>query len=432
VREITLIGQNVNAFHGEGPDGQRSWPLGRLLHHLAAIPGVARLRYTTSHPRDVDDSLIEAHRDLPALMPFVHLPVQSGSDRILAAMNRKHTAADYLRIVERFRDAAPDIVFSSDFIVGFPGETEEDFEATLALVTQIGYAGAYSFKYSPRPGTPAAELEQTVPTHVMDERLARLQAADRPPAGGLQSRRLHRQDGRRAVRSARAQGGPDRRPLAVSAAGACDGLARHHRAGSAGASTRLERYSLIGELSLAGPRRIADAAKSGRKRLFPSATTTEPETLARKAHRIRRNDARPQTQATATFSLPPTPSIVVAFDDNRAASALVGPYGQNLALIERRLGVVADSRGNHITLAGSRDGCDAARRVLEMLYEQASAGPGHRAGRCRGRDPRRDRARLAVRISIPRPRNRQFEEINLRKRPVRARTAAQDSATSAR
>jgi tRNA-2-methylthio-N6-dimethylallyladenosine synthase len=174
VREITLIGQNVNAFHGEGPDG-RSWPLGRLLHHLAAIPGVARLRYTTSHPRDVDDSLIEAHRDLPALMPFVHLPVQSGSDRILAAMNRKHTAADYLRIVERFRDAAPDIVFSSDFIVGFPGETDEDFEATLALVTQIGYAGAYSFKYSPRPGTPAAELEQTVPTHVMDERLARLQ-----------------------------------------------------------------------------------------------------------------------------------------------------------------------------------------------------------------------------------------------------------------
>src|SRR5205814_2173592 len=147
VREITLIGQNVNAYHGDGPDG-RTWPLGKLLHRLAEIPGVARLRYSTSHPRDVDDSLIEAHRDLPALMPFVHLPVQSGSDRILAAMNRKHTAAEYFDVIDRFRSVRQDIAFSSDFIVGFPGETAEDFAATLALVTQIGYAGAYSFKYS--------------------------------------------------------------------------------------------------------------------------------------------------------------------------------------------------------------------------------------------------------------------------------------------
>ncbi|MEW6641030.1 MAG: tRNA (N6-isopentenyl adenosine(37)-C2)-methylthiotransferase MiaB [Pseudomonadota bacterium] len=174
VREITLIGQNVNAFHGEGPDGS-PWPLGRLLRRLAAIPGIARLRYSTSHPRDVDDSLIAAHRDLPELMPFVHLPVQSGSDRILAAMNRKHTADDYRRVIDRFRSASEDIAFSSDFIVGFPGETEEDFRATLALVTQIGYAGAYSFKYSPRPGTPAAEMQEMVATAVMDERLARLQ-----------------------------------------------------------------------------------------------------------------------------------------------------------------------------------------------------------------------------------------------------------------
>jgi tRNA-2-methylthio-N6-dimethylallyladenosine synthase len=174
VREITLIGQNVNAYHGEGSDG-RSWSLGRLLYHLAKIPGVARLRYSTSHPNDVDDSLIAAHRDLSELMPFVHLPVQSGSDRILAAMNRKHTAADYQKVVDRFRAARQDIAFSSDFIVGFPGETEQDFRATLALVAQIGYAAAYSFKYSPRPGTPAADMQEMVPAADMDERLERLQ-----------------------------------------------------------------------------------------------------------------------------------------------------------------------------------------------------------------------------------------------------------------
>ena len=174
VREITLIGQNVNAYHGEGTDG-RPWSLGRLLHRLAEIPGIVRLRYATSHPCDVDDSLIAAHRDLRALMPFVHLPVQSGSDRVLEAMNRRHTAADYRGTIERLRAARQDIAFSSDFIVGFPGETTEDFAATLALVTQIGYAAAYSFKYSPRPGTPAAELQETVSATDMDERLARLQ-----------------------------------------------------------------------------------------------------------------------------------------------------------------------------------------------------------------------------------------------------------------
>ncbi|QOZ65037.1 tRNA (N6-isopentenyl adenosine(37)-C2)-methylthiotransferase MiaB [Bradyrhizobium arachidis] len=174
VRELTLIGQNVNAYHGEGPDG-KTWPLGRLLEHLATIPGIARLRYSTSHPRDVDDSLIAAHRDLDALMPFVHLPVQSGSDRILAAMNRKHTADDYRRVIDRFRTARQDIAFSSDFIVGFPGESEQDFLATLALVTQIGYAAAYSFKYSARPGTPAADMQETVSPAEMDQRLERLQ-----------------------------------------------------------------------------------------------------------------------------------------------------------------------------------------------------------------------------------------------------------------
>ncbi|MDB5573094.1 MAG: tRNA-i(6)A37 thiotransferase enzyme MiaB [Tardiphaga sp.] len=174
VREITLIGQNVNAYHGDGPDG-RPWALGSLLAQLAAIPGIARLRYSTSHPNDVEDTLIAAHRDLPALMPFLHLPVQSGSDRILAAMNRRHTADAYRRVIDKFREARPDMAFTSDFIVGFPGETEQDFQATLALVTQIGYAGAYSFKYSPRPGTPAAEMQETVSAAEMDERLVRLQ-----------------------------------------------------------------------------------------------------------------------------------------------------------------------------------------------------------------------------------------------------------------
>src|ERR1700726_255851 len=143
VREITLIGQNVNAYHGEGPDG-RIWSLGALVHRLAQIPGVVRLRYSTSHPRDVEDTLIAAHRDLPTLMPFVHLPVQSGSDRVLAAMNRRHTAADYGRLVENLRAARPDIPLSSDFIVGHPGETDADFQATMTLVREVRFAQAYS------------------------------------------------------------------------------------------------------------------------------------------------------------------------------------------------------------------------------------------------------------------------------------------------
>jgi len=175
VREITLIGQNVNAYHGEGADGRAS-TLGRLMQRLADIPGIARLRYSTSHPCDMDDSLIAAHRDLPALMPQLHLPVQSGSDRILEAMNRRHTRADYLRSIERLRAARPDMAFSSDFIVGFPGETESDFGDTVRLLAEVGFASAYSFKYSPRPGTPAAEMDQLAEA-VKDERLQRLQDA---------------------------------------------------------------------------------------------------------------------------------------------------------------------------------------------------------------------------------------------------------------
>jgi tRNA-2-methylthio-N6-dimethylallyladenosine synthase len=175
VREITLLGQNVNAYRAEGPDGS-AWNLAQLIRHLARIEGLARLRYMTSHPRDMDDALIDAHGDVEALMPFLHLPVQSGSDRVLAAMNRGHTIEDYLRIVERVRAARPDIALSSDFIVGFPGETDADFQATMDLVGGIGFASAFSFKYSPRPGTPAAATGKQIPDAVKDQRLQALQA----------------------------------------------------------------------------------------------------------------------------------------------------------------------------------------------------------------------------------------------------------------
>jgi tRNA-2-methylthio-N6-dimethylallyladenosine synthase len=175
VREVTLIGQNVNAYHGLGPDGRPS-TLGKLLRRLAEVTGVMRLRYTTSHPRDVDADLVAAHNELPELMPYVHLPVQSGSDDILAAMNRKHTRRDYLDVIARLRAGRADLAFTSDFIVGFPGETEADFRQTLTLVDEVGFAGAFSFIYSARPGTPAAEMDDQVPQEVKSDRLQRLQA----------------------------------------------------------------------------------------------------------------------------------------------------------------------------------------------------------------------------------------------------------------
>ncbi len=172
-REIVLLGQNVNAYHGAA--GAAELDLARLIERLAAIDGLWRLRYTTSHPRDMTPTLIRAHGTEPKLMPFLHLPVQSGSDRILAAMNRGHTADDYRRLVERIRTAQPAIALSSDFIVGFPGEAEADFEATLAVVREVGFAQAFSFKYSPRPGTPAAACAEHIPEEVKAERLSRLQ-----------------------------------------------------------------------------------------------------------------------------------------------------------------------------------------------------------------------------------------------------------------
>ena len=174
VREITLLGQNVNAYHGLGPDG-RPWPLARLIDRLAQIGGIARIRYTTSHPHDMSDDLIAAHGRQPKLMPYLHLPFQAGADRILAAMNRKHTADDYLALVARIRAARPDLALSTDIIVGFPGETDAEFEATLEVVERVGFAQAYSFKYSPRPGTPAATMAGQLADEVKTERLHRLQ-----------------------------------------------------------------------------------------------------------------------------------------------------------------------------------------------------------------------------------------------------------------
>ena len=178
VREITLLGQNVNAYHGEAPSGREaegSWNLGQLLRHLALIGGIERLRYTTSHPNDMDEDLIAAHRDEEKLMPYLHLPIQSGSDKVLRAMNRRHTYGEYRDLIGRIREARPDIAMSGDFIVGFPGESDADFEATMQCVREIGYASAFSFKYSRRPGTPGAGMHPQIDEAVKTERLAALQ-----------------------------------------------------------------------------------------------------------------------------------------------------------------------------------------------------------------------------------------------------------------
>jgi tRNA-2-methylthio-N6-dimethylallyladenosine synthase len=186
VRDITLLGQNVNAYHGEG------YGLARLIRELAKVDGLQRIRYTTSHPNDMEDDLIAAHGDEPKLMPYMHLPVQSGSDRILKAMNRKHTAEQYLRLIERIRTARPDILLSSDFIVGFPGETDQDFTDTLDLIREVNYGMAYSFKYSARPGTPAAEKPE-IESDIADSRLQTLQALLTEQQRGVQNAMVGRE-----------------------------------------------------------------------------------------------------------------------------------------------------------------------------------------------------------------------------------------------
>lgn len=174
-KEITLLGQNVNAYHGEASDG-KTWDLGTLIQHVSTIKGLDRIRYSTTHPRDMHESLYKAHGEIASVMPFLNLPVQSGSNRILQAMNRKHTREEYLQIIDRLRQARPDMQFSSDFIIGFPGETDKDFQDTLQLAKEVNFSQAYSFKYSPRPGTPSASMENQVPENIKDERLKIFQA----------------------------------------------------------------------------------------------------------------------------------------------------------------------------------------------------------------------------------------------------------------
>ncbi|HUI96039.1 MAG TPA: tRNA (N6-isopentenyl adenosine(37)-C2)-methylthiotransferase MiaB [Xanthobacteraceae bacterium] len=257
VREVTLIGQNVNAYHGEGPGG--TWSLARLLHRLAEVPGLARLRYATSHPRDMDADLIAAHRDLAVLMPQLHLPVQSGSDRILAVMNRRHTRADYLEVIARLREARPDMAFTSDFIVGSPGETEADFAATLSIVGEVGYAGAFSFKYSPRPGTPAAERADQVDEAVKIERLARLQAEIDRSRAAFNARCVGRTVEVLFERPGRLPGqlvgrSPYLQPVQAMAPAALIGAVRPVTIDRAGAN------SLFGALVQSAPRRVDAAA----------------------------------------------------------------------------------------------------------------------------------------------------------------------------
>ena len=354
----------------------------------------------------MDDSLIAAHRDLPALMPYVHLPVQSGSDRILAAMNRKHTRAEYLAAIERLRARAADLAFTSDFIVGFPGETEQDFRDTLALVEEVGFRGAYTFMYSPRPGTPAAEMGGQVPEAVKSERLQRLQALHHPAVARLITRSssadtveiLLEKPGRcRANWSART---PYLQTVQVMAP------PRNDRRGRAGRHHRHRHQHVV--------RRDCDAARPRR-----SSQKLEPEPLAQRTARDSRRPPPPRT--------PRQTQIVLDFDDNRLASVLFGQYGQNLALIERRLGVVADQRGNHVTIDGSRGACEQARRVLEGLYEQVKRDHELAHRRRRRRDPPARIAQGSLFDYDPSSARSDFEEINLRKRPVRARTAAQDA-----
>ena len=406
VREVTLIGQNVNAYHGEDRDG-RACSLGRLLKRVADIPGIARLRYTTSHPCDVDDDLIAVHHDLPQLAPQLHLPVQSGSDRILEAMNRRHTRADYLHTIERLSAARSDLAFTSDFIVGFPGETEEDFRDTLSLVDEVGYTSAYSFSYSQRPGTPGATMDGQISEDVKSERLQRLQAAINRNQAAFNARCIGTH-----LRCADGKAGPPLwaidRPLAISPAGAGDGAGGHDRRDGAGHDHRNDRQQPVWN-----PRRFAS---NGCTILRNRGSLNSLRNLPTD------NGIVPSGQEADTA----TTQALLTFDDNRRASMLFGQYGQHLALIERRLGVVADSRGNQVTVEGSRDGVERARRVLEGLYEQIK----------RGHDLSQGDVEGAIRLVIaqgslfdfdPTTSRPAFEEINLRKRPVRARTSGQDA-----
>ena len=315
-REITLLGQNVNAYHGcEGG-------LAGLVRRLARIPGLKRIRYTTSHPANLDEALILAHAEVPELMPYLHLPVQSGSDRMLKAMNRTHDRDAYLRLVERLRAARPDIALSSDFIVGFPGETDEDFDATLDLVREVRFASAFSFKYSRRPGTPAAAMTRQVSEEVKAERLASLNAVLESAAA-----RLQRQTGRPhpagVGRKGRPPPRPDRRPQSLPAGCPLRGIPRHDR-----------------------PR------GSGGDRL-------------RRAH-------EPGRRPGAGGGLSRGVSEFIALSED-AVRAVSGAGGRHAALIETAFHVLMETPGGGVSLNGDAAGRRAARRAIESLSERVAS-----------------------------------------------------------
>ena len=395
VREISLLGQNVNAYHGAAQDGSTA-TLAGLLRRLSAIEGIERLRYTTSHPRDMDAALIAAHGEIEALMPFLHLPVQSGSDAILAAMNRRHGRDDYLRIVDAMRRSRPDIAFSSDFIVGFPGETDADFAQTLSLIETVGFASAYSFKYSPRPGTPGAGLAQQVPEAVKSERLAILQDDHRAPAEGIQPALRGPANGC-APRASWQQARPARRPLALSAGRA---------GGGAGGDDRPDRARVDrGDRDLVAPWRDRGRQDEGGGRL--------------KADEDRRTRTAPQ-------AVDGPAELTLVFEDNRVATLLFGQHDQHLAFVERRLGIEATARGNHVALRGPRDSVEQAKRVLEGLYARLKAGQSIGLGDVEG--ALRMSSAQGVLFSAeggPRPVGG-AATVGTRKKTIAARTHAQD------
>ena len=330
-RELTLLGQNVNAYHGEGPGG-REWGLGDLVRALAEIPGLERIRYTTSHPRDVDERLIAAHRDVPQLMPFLHLPVQSGSDHVLAAMNRRHTAADYQRIVERLRAARPDLALSTDLIVGFPGESDDDFRATIDLVSEIGFAQAFSFKYSPRPGTPAASAADQVADAVKVERLAALQTLL-----ARQQREFNAACVGRVL------------PVLLEKAGAAPGPAGRPQPLPAECPSRRCRRS--GWRCCPGP----DIGCRSKQPLRDGCGMTAPPSGI-----IAAEPAEGRTQ--------------LEFDDNLLLPPLYGERDQHLDRIERQLGVSVVTRGNRLAISGPPSATEAAQLALSRLYDRLKHG----------------------------------------------------------
>ena len=369
MREVTLIGQNVNAYHGLDAHG-RTFGLAALIRAAAAVPGIARVRYTTSHPNDMSEDLIDAHRDIPELAPYLHLPVQSGSDAVLKSMNRRHRAADYLDIVARVRAARPDIALSSDFIVGYPGESDADFEATLALVRAVGFASAYAFKYSPRPGTPAAEMSGQIDEATKARRLAELQALIEDAAAGLQPGD-DRPARRGSVREARPARGPGHRTVAPYAVGV------RRRAQVAHRRAR-ERRNPRRRASFAARTHCLDSVVN--RNFSGVRDDSEPGREPTERANLKPQDMSPTRIAAAPPVINPTlreskpAEIAIAFPDNAAASVVFGHYDQNIARIERSLGVSAYANGNQVVIKGPREASEQARRVFEMLYERVKQG----------------------------------------------------------